>query len=49
MKDPEQRAKGDAGAYSKHLKKHSTRIVRRAAKRDPENAPKKKHFRGYST
>jgi hypothetical protein len=33
----------------KLLKKGITRLERRAAKKDPEDAPKKRKFKGYNT
>jgi hypothetical protein len=35
-------------AYRHHLKRKAARLWRRAAKRDPENAPVKRPVRGWS-
>lgn len=50
MKTPEQlgpRANRRGGGASVWLKKLTSRILRREAKRDPENAPRKPRFFGF--
>ena len=37
------------GKYEKFVKKQTNRIERRAAKKDPESAPKKRSYRGWTT
>lgn len=36
------------GLYEQFLKKQAARQMRRLAKRDPEDAPKRYRYRGYS-
>jgi hypothetical protein len=50
MKTPEQlgpRANRRGGGASVWLKRLAHRIMRRATKRDPENAPRKNRFFGF--
>ena len=50
MKTPEQlgpRANRRGGGASTWLKKLTNRIMRREAKRDPEDAPRRKRFLGF--
>lgn len=50
MKTPEQlgpRANRRGGGASTWLKKLANRVMRRAAKQDPENAPRKRRFFGF--
>lgn len=35
--------------YHKWLKNATNRMLRRKAKNDPENAPKKKYYKGYES
>jgi len=50
MKIPEQICDDEGDRhYKKYLKKLLNRLRRRKEKRDPENAPTKKQYRGYST
>lgn len=37
------------GEYEKFVKRETRRAMRRAAKKDPENAPKKRQYRGWTT
>lgn len=37
------------GTYRKFLKKHTNRVHRRAAKRDPEDAPRQRRWSGYES
>lgn len=46
----EQICSGDSdGKWKRRSKNRANRILRREAKRDPENAEMKKRYRGYST
>lgn len=37
------------GPYDTYCKKQVARETRREAKKDPENAPKKRRYRGYAS
>jgi hypothetical protein len=39
---------GGPGTYEHWLKRQANRLMRRWARRDPEGAPRKFKFRGYS-
>ena len=46
---PEKICPSTKSSYSKFCKKRSNRLLRRAAKRDPENAPRKTLHRGWTS
>jgi len=48
MKKVEQNDRTEGSKTAGENKKASSRSLRRKAKRDPENAPHKEGFRGYS-
>lgn len=49
MKKSEQICPNESPGYKKECKKKMVRSERRAAKSDPEEAPKKRSYRGYTS
>lgn len=49
MKNQEQNCRHEKSSVKVYNKRHTNRAMRRAAKRDPENADRKPRFRGYTS
>lgn len=49
MRLPEQNDRHERSSLKKWNKRQTNRAIRREAKRDPENAPRKARFYGYTS
>lgn len=49
MRLNEKICKGERANYKRYLKRGTARMMRREARRDPENAPRKRVYYGWSS